>query len=75
MGFDGSLCIHPKQVAIVNNAFSPSHAELARAARIVAAPMRDCLKLGAVEIDGVMVDPPIVARARGLLAIPQKNDP
>jgi len=66
LGFGAKLCIHPKQVAIVNGAFSPAAAELAWAQRVVdAAAAADG---AAVAVDGRMVDAPVLARARRLLA-------
>ena len=65
MGFTGSVCIHPRQVPIVNRGFSPSDAELAWAARVVAADEAARADgLGAVLVDGRMIDRPIVERAR-----------
>jgi citrate lyase subunit beta/citryl-CoA lyase len=70
MGFTGSVCIHPRQVPIVNRGFSPSAEELAWAERVVAADeaaSRD--GLGAVLLDGRMIDRPIVQRARRWLQL------
>ena len=65
MGFTGSVCIHPRQVPVVNRGFSPSDAELAWAARVVAADEAARADgLGAVLVDGRMIDRPIVERAR-----------
>jgi citrate lyase subunit beta/citryl-CoA lyase len=66
LGFGGKLCIHPKQVTIVNAAFSPSPAELDWARRIVDAA--GGAGGAAVAVDGRMVDAPVLARARRLLA-------
>jgi len=66
LGFGGKLCIHPKQVAIVNAAFSPSAAELQWAQRVVDAAAS--AGGAAVAVDGKMVDAPVLARARRLLA-------
>jgi citrate lyase subunit beta/citryl-CoA lyase len=69
MGFTGSVCIHPRQVPIVNRGFSPSVAERSWAARVVAADEAACTAgLGAVLLDGRMIDRPIVERARRWLA-------
>jgi citrate lyase subunit beta / citryl-CoA lyase len=66
LGFGGKLCIHPKQVAIVNGAFSPSETELAWAQRVIDAAA--AAGGAAVAVDGKMVDAPVLARARRLLA-------
>lgn len=69
IGFTGSVCIHPNQVAIVNRGFSPSSDELAWAQRVIDADQAARAKgLGAVLLDGKMIDKPIVDRARRWLA-------
>jgi len=69
MGFTGSVCIHPRQVPIVNRGFSPTADERAWAARVVAADeAARAAGLGAVLLDGRMIDRPIVERARRWLA-------
>lgn len=67
-GFQGRLCVHPDQLAPVNAAYQPSEEELARARRIVAA-FREAEARGeaAVQVDGLMVDYPIVYRAQAML--------
>jgi citrate lyase subunit beta/citryl-CoA lyase len=67
-GFQGRLCVHPDQVPVANQAFTPSADEVARAERIDAA-FREVEARGgaAVEVDGQMVDYPVVYRARALL--------
>ncbi len=65
-GFGAKLCIHPRQVAGVHEALAPSAAELDRARRVVAA---DAAAAGAaVQLDGRMVDAPVVLQARRVLA-------
>ena len=67
-GFQGRLCVHPDQVPVANQAFTPSADEVARAERIDAAFREVEAKGGAaVEVDGQMVDYPVVYRARALL--------
>jgi citrate lyase subunit beta/citryl-CoA lyase len=72
-GFQGRLCVHPDQLAPVNKAYLPSDEELERARRIVAA-FREAEARGeaAVQVDGLMVDYPIVHRARALLDLVKK---
>jgi citrate lyase subunit beta/citryl-CoA lyase len=66
LGFGAKLCIHPRQVPIVNGAFSPGAAEVAWAQRVVEAAAAS--GGAAVAVDGKMVDAPVLARARRLLA-------
>jgi len=68
-GFDGATCIHPSIVPILNAAFSASAEEIERAQRLVAAfEAAKAAGRGAFVFDGKMVDEPVVARARALLA-------
>lgn len=66
LGFGGKLCIHPRQVAVVNDAFRPSEAEIEKARRIVQAA--EASHGGAVAIDGRMVDRPVILMARETLS-------
>ena len=67
-GFQGRLCVHPDQVPVANELFTPSADEVARAERIVAAfSQAEAKGAAAVEVDGQMVDYPIVHRAQALL--------
>lgn len=68
-GLHGALCIHPTQVGIINRAFAPSCEELAWAAAVeVAWRDAEAQGLGAAQLDGAMLDKPVVERARRLLA-------
>ncbi len=64
LGFDGKGCIHPRQIAVIHEAFAPSGAELEKAKAIVAAFQEAEAKgLGAVSLGNKMIDPPVVKRA------------
>jgi len=65
MGLSGMLCIHPKQVAVVQQALQPTAEALSFAQRVVDEYERS----GQVvfKIDGEMVDAPVIARSRQLL--------
>jgi len=65
-GFGGKLCIHPRQVRVVHDAMAPSAEELDWARRVIEA---DAASGGAaVQLDGRMVDLPVVLQARRTLA-------
>ena len=66
-GFTGKMAIHPAQVPIINEVFTPSPAALAQARAVVAAFEANPGK-GTVGIDGVMYDRPHLERARQVLA-------
>jgi citrate lyase subunit beta / citryl-CoA lyase len=66
-GFTGRLAIHPAQVAIINESFLPSEAEIAHARRVVAA-FEAAPDAGTVGLDGKMIDIPHLKQARGVLA-------
>ena len=65
--FTGKMAIHPAQVAIINDVFTPTAEAIARARAIVAA-FAAAPGAGAVGIGGVMYDRPHLARARQVLA-------
>lgn len=66
LGFSGKAAIHPSQVAPINAAFSPTDDEVATAKRIIEAASGDYS--GAVQVDGKMIDEPVVIAARRTLA-------
>ena len=61
-GFRGRIAIHPDQVAIINEAYTPNAQELAQARRIVDAFAAQP-DAGALSIDGVMIDKPHLTQA------------
>jgi citrate lyase beta subunit len=68
MGFDGKQCIHPGQVSTANRVFSPSGAEVAHAQRVVDAYDEGVAAgVGAVSLDGRMIDEANVRMARVVL--------
>jgi citrate lyase subunit beta/citryl-CoA lyase len=71
IGFGAKLCIHPKQVGIVKEAFMPSEDDLAWAHRVVEADQAS--KGGAVKLDGRMIDRPVVLLAQRTIALAGKH--
>ncbi|MBU3576016.1 CoA ester lyase [Polynucleobacter sp. UK-Mo-2m-Kol15] len=70
MGFGGKLCIHPKQVSLVKDAFMPTEAEVSWAYRVIEADKAS--KGGAIKLDDRMIDRPVVLLAQRTLAIAGK---
>jgi citrate lyase subunit beta/citryl-CoA lyase len=66
-GFSGRLAIHPAQVAVINEVFTPSAEQIAKAMAVVAAFAAQP-GTGTVGIDGKMFDRPHLLRAQALLA-------
>ena len=69
-GFRGAMAVHPAQIALLNEGFAPSDAEIDWARRVVAA---DCAAQaegrGVCRLDGRMIDAPVVRRAHEILAM------
>ncbi|MDM0015148.1 CoA ester lyase [Variovorax sp. J22P168] len=61
-GFRGRIAIHPDQVGIINEAYSPTETEIAHARRIVDA-FEAAPEAGTLSIDGVMLDKPHLTQA------------
>ena len=69
LGFMGASVIHPAQVPILNEEFAPAAEEVAHADRVVAAYDKATAEgVGAIVVDGRMIDVPVVERAQALLA-------
>jgi citrate lyase subunit beta / citryl-CoA lyase len=66
LGFGGKLCIHPKQIEVVNRGFVPSEAEALWARRVLEAA--ETAGMEAVRFEGEMIDRPEGERARTILA-------
>ena len=67
-GFIGASVIHPSQIAILNEEFRPSAEEVDHGRRVLAAYDKALAEgVGAVTVDGKMIDVPVVERARLLV--------
>jgi citrate lyase beta subunit len=68
LGFDGKWCIHPTQIPVVNEAFSPTEKELKWARKVVAAYKEaNASGSGSVSVDGQMVDAASIRLAQNTL--------
>lgn len=70
LGFVGASAIHPNQVPILNEEFSPTEAEVGYARRVIAAyEEAQATGRGSTSVDGKMIDAPIVERAKMVLRL------
>jgi citrate lyase subunit beta / citryl-CoA lyase len=68
LGFEGKLCIHPRQAAIANEVYTPREEEIANARRVVeAAEAARAEGRGVFALDGKMIDAPLIAVQRRIL--------
>src|SRR5215211_5116695 len=75
LGFDGKWCIHPAQIAVVNETFSPTDKEVDWARKVVAAyDEANAEGSGSVSVDGQMVDAASIKLARNTLGKVPKKD-
>jgi citrate lyase subunit beta/citryl-CoA lyase len=73
IGFKGKFAIHPDQIAVLNECFSPSEPEVAHALRVVAAfEEAEARGRGSTSLDGWVIDVPVVKRARALLELARR---
>jgi len=68
LGFRGKMAIHPKQVPVINRAFSPTAEEVARARRIVSS-FEAAGDEGVTRMDDEMIEAPVATRARRIIAL------
>ena len=67
LGFAGKGAIHPKQIAVLNEVFTPSNDEIARARRIIA--KFEAADTGLVVIDGKLIERPVLREMYRIIAI------
>ena len=69
MGYTGKLAIHPKQVAPIQNTFTPSSDEIAQAQALIAAhDAHQAAGAGVFQLEGKMIDMPMIRAAEAVLA-------
>ncbi|SFB75980.1 citrate lyase subunit beta / citryl-CoA lyase [Halobiforma haloterrestris] len=69
LGYDGKLAIHPVQVDPINEAFTPDESDLEWAERVLEAKREaDAEGRGVFEVDGEMIDAPLIAQAERIVA-------
>jgi citrate lyase subunit beta/citryl-CoA lyase len=74
-GFAGKSCIHPSQIAIANEVFSPSALEVGQAEKLLTAAGEAAERgVGAFVLDGRMVDAPVIAHAQAIVNLAARID-
>jgi len=71
-GFTAKVAIHPDQVGLINEVFTPSDAAVAWARRVITA-FDESPEAGAIALDGKMLDRPHYRSAQGILTRAQRN--
>lgn len=70
LGYEGKICVLPRQVAIANAAFSPSAEEIDHSRRLIAAYERaTAAGIGTIDFEGKMIDGPLLKRAQQVVAV------
>jgi len=73
LGFEGMGCIHPRQVPVIQEAFTPTKEEIEKASLIVKAfEEAEAQGSGVVALGSKMIDPPVVKRAQKTLELARK---
>lgn len=71
VGFAATACIHPSQVAVIREAYLPDKTQVEWAQKVIAGAQKNG---GAYQVDGQMIDAPIIAQARRLLGrVPEEQ--
>lgn len=73
LGFDGKVCLNPRQVALANQLFSPSPEEVGFSRRLVeASRAAEASGIGTIDFEGRMIDGPLLKRCEHILALAQR---
>jgi len=70
LGFSGKGSIHPRQIAVLNDIFTPDDAQVARARRIIAAFAE--ADTGLVVVDGKLIEKPVLREMHRIIAVAER---
>ena len=75
LGYDGKMAIHPSQVSVINEAFTPDADAVEWAERVLAAKAEaDAEGRGVFQVDGQMIDAPLIAQAERVVERARAGD-
>ena len=70
LGYDGKVCLNPRQVELANRLFAPSAQEIDFSRRLVAASRAaEARGIGTINFEGMMIDGPLLKRCERILEI------
>jgi len=73
LGYDGKVCLNPRQVALANLLFSPSQEEVDFSRRLIeASRAAEARGIGTIDFEGRMIDGPLLKRCEHILALAQR---
>jgi len=73
LGYDGKVCLNPRQVQLANTLFSPSDEEIAFSRRLVQASREaEARGIGTINFEGRMIDGPLLKRCEHILAMARR---
>ena len=73
LGYDGKVCLNPRQVALANRLFSPSPEEVEFSRRLVeASRAAEAKGIGTIDFEGRMIDGPLLKRCERILTLAQR---
>jgi citrate lyase subunit beta/citryl-CoA lyase len=73
LGYDGKICLLPRQLAVAHRVFSPGADEVAHARRLVAAYQAALVRgVGTIDFEGRMIDGPLLKRAERIVALAER---
>jgi citrate lyase subunit beta/citryl-CoA lyase len=73
LGYDGKICLLPRQLSVAHRVFSPAAAELDHARRLIACYAEATARgIGTIAFEGKMIDGPLLKRAQALVALGER---
>lgn len=73
LGYDGKVCLNPRQVELANRLFSPSEEEIAFSRRLVeASRAAEARGIGTIDFEGRMIDGPLLKRCEHILSLARR---
>ncbi|RSK55150.1 HpcH/HpaI aldolase/citrate lyase family protein [Bacillus canaveralius] len=69
LGFNGQMAVHPKQIEILHEAYSPTQSEIEWSKRVLKVVEEEAAETGVFTLDGKMIDRPVIERAKQIYTV------